>query len=107
MDRLERRSAALYAAPKVVVGPNASPLDFLYAVFRNNDLPLTTRMRAAEAAAPFVHPKLAAVLSASISGDEFGDRLEAARKRLIEGPRPSTGQCFVPKEAARRGLPKP
>jgi len=36
---------------EVEIGSNASPLDFLYAVFRNNDLPLTTRMRAAEAAA--------------------------------------------------------
>jgi hypothetical protein len=42
-------------------------------------------MLAAEAALPFERPKLAAVLSASISGEEFGDRLEAARKRLIEG----------------------
>jgi hypothetical protein len=59
-------------------------------VYLNSKLPLPTRMRAAEAALPFERPKLAAVLSASISGDEFGERLEAARKRLIEGPLTAT-----------------
>jgi hypothetical protein len=106
LDHLERRTAALYAAPKVEVEPNASPLDFLYAVFRNNDLPLITRMRAAEAAAPFVHPKLAAVISASISGDEFGEALERARKRVVERPKPSTSQGFASKALPRPGLPE-
>jgi hypothetical protein len=35
------------------------------------------RMRAL----PFERPKLAAVLTASLSGEEFGNQLEAARKR--------------------------
>jgi hypothetical protein len=41
-------------------------------------------MRAAEAALPFERSKLAAVLSAPISGDEFGDALERARKRRTD-----------------------
>jgi hypothetical protein len=54
-------------------------------VYLKSKLPLPTRMRAAEAALPFERPKLAAVLSASISGDEFGEALERARKRM-DGP---------------------
>jgi hypothetical protein len=64
-------------------------------------------MRAAEAALPFERPKLAAVLSASIPGEEFGIRLEAARKRLAEGPAATVPNASFPKPAARRGLPKP
>ena len=34
-----------------------TPLDFLRAVYLNDQLPLSVRMRAAEAAAPYCHPK--------------------------------------------------
>jgi hypothetical protein len=74
----------------VEIGLNAEPLDFLYAVFRNPALPLSVRMKAAADALPFVHPKLAAVISTSLSGEDFGARLEAARKRAFEGPQPWT-----------------
>ncbi len=42
-------------------------------------------MRAAEAALPFERPKLAAVISTNLSGEDFGDRLEAARRRATKG----------------------
>jgi hypothetical protein len=38
------------------------------------------------AALPFEYPKLAAVISASLSGADFGETLERARKRLDGGP---------------------
>jgi hypothetical protein len=69
----------------VTVGPEAGSLDLLRAVYRDETLPLRVRMRAAEAALPFERPKLAAVLSASISGEDFGEALERARKRM-DGP---------------------
>lgn len=63
---------------EVALPANASPLDFLCAVFRDTGQPMARRMRAAEAAAPFVHPKLA--VTATLDGG-FADRLEAALKR--------------------------
>ena len=35
-----------------------TPLDFLKAVYLNEGLPLTVRMRAAIEGAPYMHPKL-------------------------------------------------
>jgi len=51
-------------------------LDFLQAVYRNSDIPLNTRMRAAGMALPFERPKLA-VLVTNREGD-LADRLERA-----------------------------
>jgi len=65
-------------------------------------------MRAAEAAAQYTHPKLAAVITTDMSAQDFGDRLEAARKRVIEGipPKSSDAPMVVPKASPRPGLPK-
>ena len=44
-----------------------SPLDLMLSVMRNEDQPLTVRLDAAKAAAPYVHPRLNATeLSGSI-----------------------------------------
>jgi hypothetical protein len=67
-----------------------TPLDFLRAVYLNEGLPLTVRMRVAIEAAPYVHPKLSA--TAVMTSDDFGDRLERAILRSI---------------GARRALPEP
>jgi hypothetical protein len=64
---------------------HALSLDFLQAIYRSPTQPIQTRIRAAMAALPFEYPKLAAVISASLSGGEFGDALERARKRM-DGP---------------------
>ncbi|AWO87703.1 MULTISPECIES: hypothetical protein [Bradyrhizobium] len=54
-------------------------LDFLQAVYRCADQPMHRRMRAAVAALPFEHPKLA--VTAVVNGEGFGAKLEAARAR--------------------------
>jgi hypothetical protein len=68
-----------------------TPLDFLEAVYRNPDLPLGTRLRAAIEAAPYKHPKLSATAIATMDGQSFADALERAIERskrpaLLNGP---------------------
>ena len=57
-------------------------LDLLKAVYRNNQLPLTTRMRAAIAALPFEVPKLA--VTAVVSEHDFATLLDRRLKRIEE-----------------------
>ena len=57
-----------------------SSFDFLRAVYRNNDLPLSVRMRAASIAIPFEHPKLAVIGHVGEDGS-FAERLERALVR--------------------------
>jgi hypothetical protein len=49
----------------VELPPDASPLDFMEAVYRNPAQPIGRRLAAAIAAAPFRHPKLAVTVSAA------------------------------------------
>ena len=58
-----------------------TPLEFLEAVYLNNDLPLSVRMRAAVECAPYVHPKLTAIATSSMDGDHFAAMLERAIAR--------------------------
>jgi hypothetical protein len=61
------------------VDDDASPLDFLCAVYRSADQPMPRRMRAAEAALQFVHPKLA--VAVSLDSEGFATRLEEMMQR--------------------------
>jgi hypothetical protein len=63
-------------------------LRFLQAIYRNPEVPLPVRMRAAMAAIPFEQPKLA--VTAIVEAGDFADQLEQAiersRRVMIEGP---------------------
>jgi hypothetical protein len=59
--------------------PMATPLEFLQAVYCNEGLPISVRMRAAIEACPFIHPKLS--VSAQINSEDFADRLARAVNR--------------------------
>jgi hypothetical protein len=59
-----------------------TPLEFLQAIYVNNDLPLTTRMRAAIEAAQYVHPQLRAM--AMVGAGDFAQRLDKAIARTMK-----------------------
>jgi hypothetical protein len=58
---------------------DVSPLEFLRAVYMNEQVALPVRIKCAVEALPFVHPKLS--ISAYVEGEGFADRLERAIKR--------------------------
>jgi hypothetical protein len=68
--------------PEAPITANSS-LEFLQAVYSDPCQPMSRRMRAAIAALPFEHPKLA-VAAFAIVPDGFAAHLEAARARIID-----------------------
>jgi hypothetical protein len=58
---------------------DASPVEFLQAIYRDHRQPMHRRLRAAVECAPFCHPQLKA--TAVILGSDFSTRLENAMKR--------------------------
>jgi hypothetical protein len=68
----------------IELAPDGTSLDLLKAIYRRVDLPLSTRMRAATAALPHEHPKLA--VTTVVNAGDFADQLERAveRSRMIE-----------------------
>jgi hypothetical protein len=70
---------ALMDEDELAVIAKATPLEFLEAVYCNNELPLHTRMKAAVEALPYVHPKLA--VTAVVEGKDFASLLDRAVAR--------------------------
>ena len=62
-----------------------TPLEFLEAVYLDEELPLSVRMRAAIEAAPYVHPKLGAVATTHMNGADFASLLERCIQRSVTG----------------------
>jgi hypothetical protein len=64
-----------------VKNPEPTPLEFLRVVYCNEGLPVSVRLRAATEAAQYMHPKLGAVATLSMSGDDFAGLLERSIER--------------------------
>jgi hypothetical protein len=101
---LARIEAAQRRAEAVAVPPRGTALDFLRAIYHNDELPLRTRMAAATAALPFETPKLSATAFVPM-GEGFARRLEQAvarsRTTIIEH-RPRTALAPEILEPSRR-----
>ena len=72
---------------EITVPPDATPLEYLRAVYTNSRQPEHRRLRAAIECLPFVHPKL--MVSAFFDGKSFAAQLEKAIARTgksINGP---------------------
>jgi hypothetical protein len=65
---------------EIAVRPDASPLEFLQAVFRNPNEPMGRRLRAAIECLPFLHPKLS--VTYAIDGQGLAAQLEKRLERL-------------------------
>jgi hypothetical protein len=72
-------------------------LEFLGSIYRDVELPLSQRMRAAIAALPFENPKLA--VTANINAQNFAAEIEAA---MIRSGKPLTIDGAKPIIPARR-----
>src|SRR4249919_2130216 len=82
------------------VPPDIEPLEFLMAIYRDHRQPMSRRMRAAIEAAQYRHPKLGAIATTNMNGQDFASLLERAILRsgkarelkLIEHRRWATGE---------------
>ena len=90
-----------------MITDKATSLEFLQAVYCNDQLPLSTRMRAAIAALPFEVPKLA--VTAVVSEQDFATLLDRRLKRIeemkakeIEATPPIDVKPALPRLADRR-----
>ena len=94
------------------VSSETLPLDFLCAIFRDARQPMARRMRAAIAAAPFKHPKLA--VAVHVVGGNLGDLLDRAYERMsgnaaevIDAPPVGQSTNPLPTELKVTNLPEP
>ena len=72
LDQIEAQQA-------IELKSKSTPLEFLQAVYSNEGLPLSARLKAAIEAAQYVHPKLA--VTATVNASDFADQLEKAVER--------------------------
>jgi hypothetical protein len=84
VTELDQIEEARERAEQVEARPRA--LEFLQAIYQNEGVPLSIRMRAAIEALPFETPKLSATALIPAGGD-FAARLERAIARSREAPR--------------------
>ena len=60
------------------------PLDFMLAIMRDQYLPLSIRLKAAKAAAPFCHPKLASIQNSATAGTSHEEFVRALAQRVSD-----------------------
>jgi hypothetical protein len=96
---------------EILISGELTPLDFIVAVMRNEDVDLATRFDAAKAAAPYVHPKLAAVAHSGPNGGpiehehEIGPMTSAELARRFEEIVSAAAKSAAPQPATAEPPP--
>jgi hypothetical protein len=75
------------------IGPNATSIDLLRAVYRNPSIPLPVRIRCAVAALPHETPRLA--VTALVNEQSFAEILERRLKRMAKMERKPQTQTIA------------
>jgi hypothetical protein len=75
----------LNEAEQVLLDPGETSLDLMRKIYRNPRQPMYRRIRAAEQALQFEHPKLGAVATTAMNGADFASLLEKAILRSAIG----------------------
>jgi hypothetical protein len=65
----------------IELAPGETSLDFLQAIYRSVKQPMSRRLRAAIEALPHEHPRLGAIATTSMNGQDFASLLERAIER--------------------------
>ena len=84
------------------VGPNATSLDLLRAIYKSPLIPLPVRMRAAICCLPFEHPKL--VVTAVVTEHDFATLLD---QRIANMERIANGKVIEAKPAPQTEVKPP
>src|SRR5262249_37552373 len=95
---------------QIQLSTNASSLEFLQAIYRDPHQPIQRRMRAAQAAIAYEHPRLAVV--ARVREEDLADRMlraiEATGKvinsrpvQVLEPPKPAEPQVVEPPDHSK------
>jgi hypothetical protein len=66
---------------QIELAPGETSLSFLQRVYRSVTQPMSRRMQAAMAALPHEHPKLGAITTLSLSGQDYATLLDRAIER--------------------------
>jgi len=115
LDRIETKQAYHHQrldVENVEIGPNDLSLKLLQAVYKNNSLPLTTRMRAALGAIAFESPKL--IATAVMNEGSFAELLDRRLERMkqtesktINGEATVSDRTIEPEPVRSPPLPSP
>jgi hypothetical protein len=70
----------------IELAPGETSLNFLQRVYRSVKQPMSRRLRAAIEALPHEHPRLGAIATASMNGQDFASMLERAIERSGKAP---------------------
>jgi hypothetical protein len=78
-DTVEAELRELETGEELIeLAPHETSLTFFQKIYRSVRQPMARRMRAAEFALQFEHPKLGAIATASMNGQDFASLLERA-----------------------------